>query len=657
MLAAIGRISDEGCGMNHALRSLTLPLIALVALNLLPSVTLRPIWFVVVSTVFLAFRTWLELSHRKMPPRWTQWVVQAAVGVAVWQHYHSLFGDEAAGTWLSLLTVLKLFELRTKRDYFITALLCFMVLMSALLIDQSLLFSIFLFVDAFLILGFMYALEDERWSWHELKRIALRPLGLMGRVIPLLVLIFVLFPRFSTGFGTGTSQESKMGITDRLRPGSVSNLASSDELVFRAKFLNGEVPPRQALYWRGAILSLSSGLSWDRLDTEELRRAPMASQRQEGVEIYLETGFDKFLFTTESTLAIYLPQDLYGTRVGLRRGRVFELTQPLQTRERYYLEQVEGAVPETDNLEPYLKVSEKPSREVKELLEPLQGRGIGEKLNGVLDYFQKQNFAYSLQPPTVNSMDEFLFKTKVGFCEHFAGTTATLLRYLGVPSRVVVGFQGGAPSFLDSYVSVRAHDAHAWIEYHDGTRWRRADPTAAIAPAILTGNSEIGRQWMPSWVPSSWASTYLKTRAMMDEVEANWIGFLIRFDLAKQKELLAKLGMEAVLFRALPVFLVLAIALVLAVLYFIEAQGREHLTTEELLYRKFIRALKPYKLDKLPNEGPLTLMARIENANAKLAERARPILAALIEARYGSTVLSRAQASEISGQIRSLTKL
>jgi transglutaminase-like putative cysteine protease len=643
--------------MNSPLRPLTLPLIALVAVNIIPSLTLRPLWFLVLAVLFLAYRTWLELSNQRMPPRWTRWMVQSAVGVAVWQHYHSLFGDEAAGTWLTLLTILKLFELRTKRDYFITALLCFLVLMSVLLIDQSLLLSIFLLFDAFLILGFLYALEEEKFRWLELRKLVMRPLGLLARVVPLLVLIFILFPRFSTGFGTGASQGAKTGITDRLRPGSISQLTPSDELVFRATFINGEMPPRQALYWRGAVLNQSSGLNWDRGENENLRRAPAPRETQNEVEIYLEPGFEKFLFSMDNTQTIFLPNDMNRTRVGLRSGDVFELSQPLQTRERYYLES--GVVDaEAENLVPYTQVSQKPSREVQELLQPLKNKETAEKVRGLLEYFRQKGYSYSLQPPPVSDMDAFLFKTKTGFCEHFAGSMATLLRYMNVPSRVVVGFQGGSRSFLDNYISVRAHDAHAWLEYYDADskRWRRADPTATIATNALASRGELDLQRVPSWVPNMWAMTYLKALAMIDEVEANWIGFLIRFDLAKQKELLAKLGMEAVLFRALPVFLILAVALVLAVLYFIEAQGREHLTTEELLYRKFIRALKPFKLVKLPNEGPLTLMARIEGANSTLAEKARPILTALVAARFGSKALSSAEASEISGRIRSLTK-
>src|SRR5690606_23084173 len=121
-----------------------------------------------------------------------------------------------------------------------------------------------------------------------------------------------------------------------------------------------------------------------------------------------------------------------------------------------------------------------------------------------------------------------------------------------------------------------------------------------------------------------------------------WVGFLLRFDLARQKELLARFGMEAAVFRALPVFLLLAIVLTLAVLYFIEAQRRESLKREDRLYRDFLKALEKINLRKEPHEGPLALMERIRTRRPDLADAAEPILEPLVRARFGGEELSRA---------------
>ncbi len=643
--------------MNQKFQSLTSPLVLLVLLCVLPSLTLRPLWFSILALVLIAYRLWLNATHRRMPHRALQVIVQATVGMAVWQHYRSVFGDEAAGTWLTLLTCLKLFELHRKRDYFITAVLCFLVLMSVMLLDQGLLLSIYLMGTSLAILVFLYALEEEKWDWGKWRKNFGRPLGTLFKALPLMALIFVLFPRFSTGFGSTGKSTAKTGMSDNLRPGSVSAIIPSDDLIFRATFLEG-TPLRQHLYWRGAVLDHVRGLDWDREPSEQVIRAPFPIEGENQIEIYLEPGSDKFLFSLDNTRTISSPNELWRNRISMREGGIFELPQPLQTRERYFLQPSESELEVTTDFQKYLQVDEPPSKEMAAYLEKFKGLGEYQTVSKLMEHFLNGGYVYSLSPPEAKSSDEFFFKTKEGFCEHFAGTTAKILRYLKIPSRVVVGFQGGSPSFLENYISVRGHDAHAWIEYYqaDAKRWRRLDPTMQVAPTRLTlGSQGFGQnEWIPAWVPSDWAKVYTKGRAFVDEVEAAWISALLRFDLSRQKELLAKLGMEEVLFRALPVFLILAVILMLALLYFLEAQGREPLSPEERLYRQFIRVLRRWKITKDYSEGPLTLYRRIEEKNPDLAEHIEPVLGALIEARFGREPMTGKEIRRLRKQIRAL---
>lgn len=642
--------------MNSRLQSLNSPLIILVLLCVLPSITLRPLWFTALALILVSYRFYLDFTHRKMPPKWIQIPVQFAVGLAVWQHYRSVFGDEAAGTWLTLLTCLKLFELKVKRDYFITALLCFLVLMSVMLLDQGLLLSLFMFGCSLAILVFMYALEEEQWQWSSLKKYLMRPAGTLMKTLPLMALIFVLFPRFSTGFGTTNKATAKTGMSDNLRPGSVAAIIPSDELIFRATFLHG-TPMRQNLYWRGAVLDQVNGMEWDRSSNQQGTRAPFPAEDGDDIEIYLEPGSERFLFTLDNTHTISWPNELYKNRIVLREGGIFELPASLQMRERYFL-QLSEEFEVAQDLSKYLEVDSPPSKEMAAYLEKYKGLSEYQIVSKLMDHFLEGGYVYSLSPPQVETADEFFFKSKEGFCEHFAGTTARILRYLKIPSRVVVGFQGGSPSFLENYITVRGHDAHAWLEYYsaDGKRWRRLDPTAQVAPARLTQGSQgfASREWVPAWVPGDWAKVYLRSRAFVDEVEAAWISALLRFDLSKQKELLAKLGMEAVLFRALPVFLILAIILMLAVMYFLEAQGREPLSVEEGLYRQLLRALKRFKVSKSPNEGPVALFHKIEQQSPELAEDVEPIMDALMQARFGGRKMTGKEARQVRKWIRAL---
>ena len=102
-----------------------------------------------------------------------------------------------------------------------------------------------------------------------------------------------------------------------------------------------------------------------------------------------------------------------------------------------------------------------------------------------MDYFSEEPFFYTLQPPLLgdNPMDEFLFQTRRGFCEHYAYAFVMMMRAAGVPARIVAGYMGGEVNPVNRTVIVHQFDAHAWAEvWLDGQGWVRVDPTAAVAP-------------------------------------------------------------------------------------------------------------------------------------------------------------------------------
>lgn len=648
----------------NSCRSLTLPLLTLVVVNILPGFYFRPVWSMILAFVLVGYRAYLEWNQLTMPPRWALWFGQVSVLIAIWQHYGSLFGDEASGTLLSLLLCLKIFELRKARDYFFSALLCFLVLMSFLLFSQSLFITAFMLVDMFLIFTLLYAIEEgysgDRLKVTQFLKGTLKPTAKLAfKAIPLIVIIFLMFPRFSTGFGTSNKTSGKTGIDDELKPGSISQLLNSDELVFRATYLNGEIPRAADRYWRGAVLDISKGLNWERSKAWERRKPLSANESAGDIEIYLEPGFDNFLFTLENTRTVFFPNDFRRVRIGARNGNTFELASPLQTRERYFIQSDQVVRNQNRNLQTYLHVDEEPSERIQNLLNTYKGRSQGEIVRGLMDLFGSGDYRYTLSPPKVKNLDEFLFDTKVGFCEHFAASLATLLRYSKIPARVVVGFQGGTVSFLENYLSVRGHDAHAWVEYFDAgsSRWRRLDPTGRVAPLRITQGSEtyLGQSdqvWISSWVPQDLAKVFLKGRALFDDVEATWMSFLMRFDLARQRQILQRLGMEEVIFRALPVFLVLVIALFAAILYFFEAQRRTPLNAEGRVYRDFVRMLRRRKIYRQPNEGLQSLLDRIERENAEIALQLRPIFASVIALRFSPVAKDKAFLSSIKRQIQ-----
>lgn len=106
-------------------------------------------------------------------------------------------------------------------------------------------------------------------------------------------------------------------------------------------------------------------------------------------------------------------------------------------------------------------------------------------MTAIQRWINQTQFRYTLSPPRLfnNRIDEFLFETKAGFCEHYSSSFTFMLRAAGIPARVVAGYQGGEPSRGGTVWEIRQMDAHAWTEvWLEGQGWIRVDPTAFVAP-------------------------------------------------------------------------------------------------------------------------------------------------------------------------------
>ncbi|MDH5420509.1 MAG: transglutaminaseTgpA domain-containing protein [Acidimicrobiia bacterium] len=102
-----------------------------------------------------------------------------------------------------------------------------------------------------------------------------------------------------------------------------------------------------------------------------------------------------------------------------------------------------------------------------------------------LEAWMADNTTYSLDIPPLpegaDSVDEYLFETRQGFCEQIGTSLVVMLRSLGVPSRLAVGFIPGERNPLTGLYEVRASDAHSWAEvYFPGIGWQGFDPTTQV---------------------------------------------------------------------------------------------------------------------------------------------------------------------------------
>jgi hypothetical protein len=280
-----------------------------------------------------------------------------------------------------------------------------------------------------------------------------------------------------------------------------------------------------------------------------------------------------------------------------------------------------------------------------------------EKSDRVLDWFRVQKFRYSLSPGVLKTgkIDEFLFGTRVGFCEHFAASFAVLMRAMHVPARVVVGYQGGDFNRIGDYILVRNQDAHAWAEIwvespapsHERGYWKRVDPTEVVAPLrialgadFFSMNSSLNlaaitaedfeRQLSPT------DRLLRRTLFAWDATQMAWNSFLLRYDFNYQKALAEALGLsEASRFEF---FIGLGFGLIVFAVAMSWWQARRGRKRDPVLqaWHRFCAKLSRIGIDRAPHEGPRAFADRVAALRPDVADEVQRIAATFISLRYAS---------------------
>lgn len=649
----------------------------LVGLNLLPHVMTVPSWVIGVSFFFLIWRVFHHLRSWPLPQVWFMrgLVVLGTVGIVL--QYGTIMGQEAATALLVLMAAAKLFELRRVRDTIVVIFLCYLLLMAKLIDSQSMEMTLFLIFDVLLITAVL-AIHHAPAEQGNLRYMLRRSLMLALQAIPLALVLFVFFPRFNISLWSQTRKNaSQTGFSDRLRPGSVAQLAQSDQVAFRVSFPDRQISTVQELYWRGLILTVADGLDWDKghfQKSQPVLERPMTGQ-EIVQEIFLEPSSEHYLFALEWPALVMFPGDPNLRLVRTSEGRVFESKMNLFSRQYFRAFSnlsPEATVWEEPDPEIYLKVGGMVSEKVATIAHQVkQGTtSSADVADRVLKYFVDNQFSYTLEPGAMSGLDEFLLVKRKGFCEHFAGAAATILRLAGVPSRVVVGFQGGTPSLLKDYFLVRYLDAHAWVEYWDTTKksWNRLDPVAVIAPQRLAlggaqfrelvasldeeGNPESGV--IGEWIRGGMGEFGERLKLVWDQTESLWVNFLLRYDLSFQKDILKQFGLGEYGKWLLASGAVVISLLLVVVGFLLLRKTRERVDPVLVLYRKLCSRLKVAGLDRGPSEGPQAFWLRARESFPDRERELESVFAPLIASRYGLAHLTWKERRELKSRIKTL---
>ncbi|AVP98077.1 DUF3488 domain-containing protein [Ahniella affigens] len=606
---------------------------------------------------FVLTGTFLGLLALKLA--WTQWtdrpvplsvrlgMMLLVLALLVWS-VGSPVGREGGSALLICLQAMKLLETRNRRDARILIGVAFFTSMIAFLFSQQILPTIYALMVIAVLFGCLYALTPNYLTQHESLADALkRTLPNAGKLalaaIPLAGVCFLFFPRLSAPlWGTPwDARGGKTGISDRMRPGMISALWNDDTPVFRARF-DGPVPPAPMRYWRGPVFWMFDGTTWagaSRFAYERGVKLSFNDQQTIRYELQMEPTEQTWMFPldipfdSDATDLRWFSDGQVVSRRPVIEPRRVQFTSALQ----YEFESELSASHRQSALGLPWRGNPK-SKALAASWRDKHGQDGMAIANEALAFINA-SFEYTLEPPPLrgDSIDDFLFNTQKGFCEHFSSSFVFLMRAAGVPARVVTGYLGGVYNETGGYLLVRNSDAHAWAEiWLAGRGWVRIDPTGAVAPDRINRGS-VGAAFpeSQSWFKRGW----LGNLAMQsDWIAARWRDLVIEFNADRQSRLLEPFGLEKIGRREMALGLIALGTLALALgAWWSMRQYRRRAERDRLAlaYQRFQARLGKRGLTIESSEGPTQTLAR---AAAKWPERSEELSALIhsyIACQYG----------------------
>lgn len=495
-------------------------------------------------------------------------------GVLVWTQLGTVFGRDGGVAFLLLLVTLKAFESSSQRDWNVLLLAMLFLIGSAVLFNQSLLTGLWL-LAALTAAAVCLAVSAGGLGLREALRCAASSLL---AVLPLAAVLFVSVPRMKEPLWRipQSGQQAKTGLSGTMQPGSISNLVQSDEWVANITFSDGLKPQPRDLYWRAIIMSDFDGTRWQAMPDFAADSAPQLRVSEgRGVRYQMIIRDQNGALPALDYPAGVLPQGLVR-----RLGGTVRAERSREGLRRLDLQAALGdTLPHALNEAEYRRYTRLPegNPQTRRLAETLAKQSPTERafIRNVLNHFSRRHFSYTLRPPTTagrNSIDEFMFATRQGFCEHYAQSFAVIMRAAGLPARIVTGYQGAEYNPQGGFWQIRAKDAHAWTEVWLPSEqvWLRVDPTAAVA-AVRTEQGIGSALPQNDRVLIADESAFSRWR---DAGQFYWQQWVVNYDQSRQNSFFSLLGLGGFNLKTLLLFLPAALAAALLPLYRWQAKNR-----------------------------------------------------------------------------------
>ena len=602
-------------------------IISSVVIAVLPHLPRLPIWFPFLLFI-VAFISWQSAKNKIKPiSGWITAFITIFIFIAIIYFQGFSLNRELSVTILTTMTVLKLLETHAKRDAWMIVTLCYFVMLTRFFYSQDIILMLYLIISVIIVTHSLFVLQHSNrptlFIKHELKQ----TLKLLATGVPLAAMFFLFFPRLGSPiwgspdlFGEGTT-----GISEEMSPGSISQLFNDDSTAFRATFTSA-IPAKSQLYWRGPVLWDFDGFTWSR--NRDLRRTTRHPDfktvgHKANYEIELEPTGQHYLFALDYMLkppakAILLPDSQLLNRRKINQLRHYEMTSVLKQYNPYELLS-------NKDLSRLTKLPDGYNPQTIKLIQSWKAINPNPEhlIQKALNWFATDEFYYSYSPPLLqgDTVDQFLFETKIGFCEHYASSFTIMMRSAGIPARVVTGYQGGIQN--GDYLLIKQSDAHAWSEvWIKNKGWLRVDPTAAVSPLrVEAGSQALMSQQSRGWLDTGW---YRKMGENYDAVRHKWNKWVRDYDVTKQKALFEAFGFDLKNSKSVAIVLgvIMMISTLLALLFLYITRPKRKLNYYDKIYHKLIAVFRKKGLNKAADQG---IMSFSQIATTQFPQAKRPI--------------------------------
>jgi transglutaminase-like putative cysteine protease len=523
-----------------------------------------PVWYTAVLVAIVAARWRQRRGQHGRISAWLRIALLVAVPAAVMAVYGTPFGREPGAAIVCGLLVVKLLESERLRDARMAVGFACFILMSALLFDQGLAFTILVGLMLLPALATLRALEPglPETGWLPAFKTGA---VLLGVSLPVALLGFLLIPRLATPlWGAPGNGMARTGMTDRMAPGDLHSLLTDNAVAMRIGF-DGAPPPENQRYFRGMVLWSFDGRAWQPGAAARRPWPPVPVGVHDPLTHYdvtLLASHRHWMFALD--VPVHAPEDAV-----MGPDHTLWSSKPIDQTIHYRVASSTDYRLAPEGLDPRVRAAalqlpagfDPRARELAERWRSAAGNDNAAVVRDALALFRDGGFVYDLDAPPLgrDSIDDFLFDTKTGFCEHYASAFTFLMRAAGIPARVVVGYQGGYWNAFAHYLLVRQSDAHAWSEvWLAGRGWVRVDPTAAVSRIILAdaggAAGDIGGGSSSWWMP--WQNR-------LDVINRWWGQTVVGFDALSQGRLFRPFGIEHATAQMLGIGLAVAVFLAL----------------------------------------------------------------------------------------------